>query len=213
MAHFLVIGASKGIGLQTVKRGLALGHRIRGFARSAASMDIADPSFAPFPGDATNPEDLKRALDGIDAVILTLGIKESVAMLWKEVTLFSDATRALIPAMEAAGVDRLVCLTGIGTGESVSAFSRIERLGHSVVLGKPYQDKTRQEEMIRASSLRWTFARPVILTNGGFTGRYRVLTNPDEWRLGLISRADVADFLIRAAEDDSLVGAAPVLTR
>ena len=213
MAHLLVIGASRGVGLETVRRGLELGHRIRAFSRSAAEMRLADPALEPAPGDATDPADLTRALDGIDAVVMTLGIKESPAMLWREVTLFSDATRALIPAMETAGVRRLVVLTGIGTSESVSALSSIERIGHRALLGKPYADKTRQEEMIRASGLDWTFARPTILTKSGYTGRYKVLTDPREWRMGMISRADVADFLIRAATDDAYIGQAPVLTR
>ncbi|SFE65611.1 NAD(P)-dependent oxidoreductase [Roseivivax sediminis] len=213
MAHILVIGASRGIGLQTVQRGLELGHHMRGLARSPSRIDIVDSRFEAVQGDATNLEDVRRALTGVDAVILTLGIKESVAMLWQKVTLFSEATRVLIDAMQSTGPDRLVCLTGIGTSESIEALSRIERLGHSILLGEPYKDKTRQEDMIRASSLRWTFARPVILTNGKRTEGYKVLTDPKDWRMGLISRADVADFLVRAATDDSLVGQAPVLTR
>ncbi len=213
MAHLLVIGASRGIGLATVKRGLELGHRMRGFSRSADKIDIHDDNFEPCSGDATRTEDLERALQGVDAVIVTLGISESVSMIWKKVTLFSDATAALIPAMERAGVDRIVALTGIGTSESIEALSTLERMGHSFLLGEPYKDKTRQEEMIRASSLRWTFARPVILTNGKRTTDYKVLTDPKDWRMGLISRANVADFLVRAATDDSMVGQAPVLTR
>lgn len=211
MAHLLVIGASRGIGLETVKRGLELGHRMRGLSRSGVDLD--DPNFEPFTGDATSTDDLKVALAGIDAVIVTLGIKEGVSMLWKKVTLFSDATSALIPAMEAMGPDRIVALTGIGTSESIGALSTLERMGHSVLLGEPYKDKTRQEDLIRASSLRWTFARPVILTNGKRTETYKVLTDPKEWRMGLISRRDVADFLVKAATDEAMVGQAPVLTR
>ncbi|SLN74339.1 hypothetical protein ROJ8625_04043 [Roseivivax jejudonensis] len=213
MAHILVIGASRGIGLQTLKRGLELGHRMRGFSRSAEKIDIQDPNFDAVSGDATKPEDIRKALDGVDAVVMTLGIKESVSMIWKQVTLFSEATRALVTAMEEQGPDRLVALTGIGTSESIEALSTIERMGHSFLLGEPYKDKTRQEEIIRASALRWTFARPVILTNGKRTDGYKVLTDPKDWRMGIISRADVADFLVRAATDDSLVGQAPVLTR
>ena len=111
------------------------------------------------------------------------------------------------------GPDRIVALTGIGTSESIGALSTLERMGHSVLLGEPYKDKTRQEDLIRASSLRWTFARPVILTNGKRTETYKVLTDPKEWRMGLISRRDVADFLVKAATDEAMVGQAPVLTR
>ncbi|ETW12497.1 NAD-dependent epimerase/dehydratase [Roseivivax marinus] len=211
MAHILVIGASRGIGLETVKRGLDLGHRMRGFARS--KIEIENDAFEAVQGDATDRDDLTRALDGVDAVVLTLGIKESVSMIWKKVTLFSDATKALVPAMEQHGPDRLVCLTGIGTSESIEALSWVEKAGHSFLLGEPYKDKTRQEAIIRSSALRWTFARPVILTNGKRTETYKVLTDPKDWRMGIISRGDVADFLVKAATDDAMVGQAPVLTR
>ncbi len=210
--HILVIGASRGIGRATVREGLQRGHRIRAFSRSADDIPQQE-GLEPFAGDATDPADVARALEGVDAVVLALGIQEGLSMLWQEVTLFSDATSVLIPLMEAQGPDRLICVTGIGAGDSRSALSSVERLGHSVLLSKPYADKTRQEEMIRASGLRWTLVRPVILTNGSATHRYKVLTEPADWRMGVISRTDVAHFLITAAEDDTTVGTAPVLTR
>ena len=52
MAHVLVIGASKGIGLETVKAALAAGHRVRAFARSAADIAVSDPGLERFSGDA-----------------------------------------------------------------------------------------------------------------------------------------------------------------
>ncbi|MDU8912813.1 NAD(P)-dependent oxidoreductase [Aestuariicoccus sp. MJ-SS9] len=209
----LVIGASKGIGLETVKAALDAGHAVRAFSRSAGGIALDHPLLEKMDGDATSAEDVARALDGVDAVAMTLGIKESIAMLWQKVTLFSDATRVLLPLMEAQGPDRLICVTGIAAGDSVSALSRLERMGHSFLLGEPYKDKTRQEEMIRASTLRWTLARPTILTHGPRTGSYKVLTDPKDWRLGLISRADVADYVVRALDDPAAVGAAPVLAR
>ena len=210
--HLLVIGASRGIGAATVAEALRRGHRVRAFARSAGDMAPRE-GLEPFTGDATDATDLDRALQGVDAVILALGIRESVAMLWQEVTLFSRATRTLIPLMEAHGPDRLIAVTGIGAGDSRRALSLPERIGHRVVFSKPYADKTRQEELIMQSRLRWTIARPTILTRGAASRRYQVLTDPAQWRMGLISRADVADFLVRAAEDDSTVGTAPVLAR
>lgn len=210
--HILVLGATQGIGAKCVDRALTGGHRVRAFARSAGDMDPR-PNLEPFPGDATKPEDLSAALDGVDAVIFALGIKESVAMLWQEVTLFSDATKALLPAMEDAGVARLIAVTGFGAGDSANAMSRIERMGHRAILGKPYADKDRQEELIRASNLDWTIARPVILTNSSSPRGYKVLEDPKDWRNGLISRGDVADYAITAIEKNMNIRQAVVLSR
>src|SRR5262249_1651726 len=72
-------------------------------------------------------------------------------------------------------------------------------------------NKDAQEWIIRESALKWVIARPAVLTNGPRTGTYRVLVDPQEWRSGFISRADVADFLVKQISDDALVGQTPVL--
>lgn len=209
----LVIGASSGIGLEVVKRALADGHGVRAFARSAEEMDISDAGFEAFAGNALDGGDLARALAGIDAVILALGVPLKKSTPLDGTSLFSKATETLLPAMREAGVDRLLAVTGFGAGDSKDAMSALERAGHHLLLGGAYADKDTQEEMIKASDLRWTLVRPVILTGGGRSGRYKVLTDPSDWRNGLISRGDVADYLVRAAAGEMHVHQAVVLAR
>ena len=74
-----------------------------------------------------------------------------------------------------------------------------------------YDDKDVQEWIIRSSGLDWTIVRPGLLTNGPATGCYRVLTAPKDWQFGVISRADVADFLVQAIDDRALIGTTPLL--
>jgi uncharacterized protein YbjT (DUF2867 family) len=103
--------------------------------------------------------------------------------------------------MAAAGVRRLIAVTGFGAGRSRAAMSYLEKTGHGLVLGKPYADKDRQEVLIEASDLDWTIVRPVILTKGRKSGTVRVLRELSEWRNGLISRADVASYLVQALDE------------
>ena len=42
-------------------------------------------------------------------------------------------------------------------------------------------------------------------------GAYRALVEPDEWGMGKISRADVADFLVSQVDDDTYLGKTPLL--
>ena len=196
----LVLGATSGIGALTVDEALSRGLRVRGFARGADSLAPRD-GLEPFAGDALDAADLARALEGVRAVIYALGIRERVSMIWQEETLFSRTTAALIDAMQAADVTRLVAVTGFGAGRSHDAMSTLERLGHKTVLGRVYDDKSRQEALIMQSGLDWTIARPVILTNGARTGKARVLRSPQEWRNGLVSRRDVAAYLVDAVID------------
>lgn len=201
MAHVLVIGASQGIGLETTKAGLAAGHCVRAFARSAAFIERSGPQLDRFTGDALDAGDVARALDGIDVVVQALGVP--VRDLLRPVRLFSDAINVLVPAMERAGVRRLIAVTGIGAGDSRDAIGPQQRLPFRLVFGHVYDDKDAQEMDIRRSGLAWTLVRPGVLTSGATTGRYQVLTEPSSWRGGLIGRADVAGYIVGQITDPS----------
>ncbi len=99
----LIIGASKGIGLETTRQALDAGHQARALARSAPAIPLSDRNLEKMRGDALKAKDLEGALNGIDVVIQTLGV--GFSDLFRPVRLFSDATRALIPAMKAQGVN------------------------------------------------------------------------------------------------------------
>ncbi|WP_311273813.1 SDR family NAD(P)-dependent oxidoreductase [Methylobacterium sp. WCS2018Hpa-22] len=209
MAHVLVIGASQGIGLETVKAALAAGHRVRAFARSAATMSLSGQGLERFPGDALNAADVTSALEGIDVVVQALGVPAK--NLLGPVTLFSAATNVLVPAMEKAGVRRILAVTGFGTGDSRDAIGLLQRIPFRLVFGRAYDDKDAQEMRIRRSGLDWTFVRPGVLTPGSATERYKILTEPASWRNGLISRADVAHFIAGEIDGHSYARKAVVL--
>ncbi len=211
-APIVVLGATSGIGALVADEALRHGLSVRGFARSANNMAHRD-RLEPIAGDARNLDDLKRAVQGAQAVIYALGIKERPAMLWAHETLFSQSTEVLLDVMATAGVTRLVAVTGFGAGRSRAAMSSVEKLGHGLLLGRVYADKSRQEELIQRSALDWTIVRPVILTKGPRTGRYRVLSKPSAWRNGLISRSDVAEYLVRSVIEGLNLREDVVLTR
>lgn len=210
--RIVVFGATSGIGKDAVEEALSRGHLVRAFARSAGGMEPRE-GLELCAGDALDPADVARAIKDVDAVIYCLGITESVSMLWKEVTLFSESTRVLLGQMAEVGLKRLVVVTGFGAGRSKTAMSSVERMGHRAILGKPYEDKDRQEQLLMQSDVDWTIARPVILRNSARTGSYKVLRDPSEWRNGLIPRADVAVYLVDAIEDDLDLRADVVLAR
>jgi putative NADH-flavin reductase len=212
LATVLIVGASRGIGLETVKRALEAGHKLRALARSARRIPIDHPDLEKIAGDALDPSIVKRALDGVDAVIETIGVAPSPEAILKPVRLFSRATRVLVNLMTETGVKRLVCVTGIGAGDSRDKGGFLySAVLLPLVLKRVYDDKDVQEQIIRNSALDWVIVRPGLLTRGPRTGSYRVLANPGEWRMGKISRADVADFLVGQIDDDTYLGKTPLL--
>jgi uncharacterized protein YbjT (DUF2867 family) len=212
MATVLIIGASRGIGLATVKRSLKAGHSVRAMSRSATAIRLHDPKLQKLDGDARDRDTTERALAGVDAVIQTLGISSDPELIITGTRLFSAATRILVRAMEASTVRRLICVTGFGAGNSRGRGGILYNLGSELLLGRIYADKDVQERIIRHSQLDWTNVRPTILTSGPRTKAYRVLVNPRDWRPGFISRADVADFLVKQIDDTTLLRKTPALT-
>lgn len=208
----LVIGASRGIGLEAVKHCLRRGHRVRALARSAESIPISDARLEKRNGNALDRDDVAASLVGVDAVVLALGIPLGPEMALKPVRLFSQCTRVVVSEMSSAGVKRLICVTGYGAGDSRASIGCLQGAVFRFVLGRAYDDKSIQERMIRASDLDWVIARPTFLTRGPATGCYKVIVEPRGWRNGFISRSDVADFLVRQVDDDALLGQTPVLT-
>ena len=113
----LIIGASQGIGLATTRQALAAGHKVRAFARSADAIPLEDPKLEKMRGDALNSQDVATALNGVDVVIQTLGIR--IGSMFRPVLLFSEATRILVDAMASQHVRRLISVTGFGAGEQL----------------------------------------------------------------------------------------------
>jgi putative NADH-flavin reductase len=208
----LIIGASGGIGIEAVRLALERGLRVRAMARNADRIRIDHPLLETRSADASDPSAVRAALEGVDAVIHVVGAAPSLRRMFTPIDVFSKTTEVLVSEMARAGVRRLVVVTGIGAGDSREAFSLPERMTHRLVLGTAYDDKDRQEAIIRESDLDWLIVRPTILTNGRGRGRYQVLVDPNQWRNGLIARRDVADFLVREVIAPNHIRVAPVVT-
>jgi putative NADH-flavin reductase len=212
MAKVLIIGASRGIGLETAKAALLAGHNVRALARSAASIPIQNPGLEKVPGNALDSSTIRNVLEGVDVVVQALGVDIAPRSVFERTTLFSQSTRILVDAMKTAGVKRLIAVTGLGAGDSRGHGGMIyDSVVFPLLLKRVYDDKDVQEWIIGSSELDWTIVRPGLLTNRPVTGRYRVLTAAEDWRFGIISRADVADFIVRQIDDRKLIGTTPLL--
>jgi putative NADH-flavin reductase len=212
VATVLIIGASRGIGLEAVKAALEAGHSVRALARSAQRICLDHPKLEKIAGDALEMVTVKRALTGVDVVIQSLGVAPGLEAIVKPTRFFSKATRVLVTAMEKAKVKRLICVTGFGAGDSRGHGGFLYSVAFHLLLGRVYDDKDVQERIVRNSKLDWVIVRPVILTDGLKTNAYRALVDPRDWTCGFISRADVADFLVKQIDDDAFLHKTPVLT-
>lgn len=206
--NITIIGASAGIGLATVQQALDQGHMVTALSTQTAS--IPDHShLTKVNGSAISVSDLKKVMAGAEAVIITIGTQNK-----KPNTLFSDTASALVKAGAALFFTAPVfIITGFGAGASSGFLSFFMRTVIRIFLKHQYIDKTMMEEIIVHSNLNWEIVRPGMLTNGPLTQKYKVLPNLYKGiRIGKISRADVADFLLHEAENPTMLGQYPALT-
>ena len=213
----LVVGATGGTGRATIDALVARGHRVTAFSRHAEALENDSDQVTLLNGDATNPDDVDRAVAGHDAVIITLGITENPL----RVRLFGAArtpldvrsagTRNVISAMRRHGVTRLVVQSSYGVGDTRSSLRWVERLFFSLLLKPQIADTEVQEIEVRDSGVDWVLARPVHLTDedsddmpfASAEGQVR------EWK---ISRKGVARFLAMAAQGPEYLGQSVALS-
>jgi putative NADH-flavin reductase len=207
--NILIVGATRGIGRQLLERALAAGHAVTALVRNPQRFTAQHERLRVVKGDILDPASVDVAMAGQDAACCTIGVKAP----WIRVTLFSEGTRNLLQAMKKAGVRRLLCVTGIGAGDSRGHGGFLyDRIFYPLLLWPIYADKDRQESLIRASDVDWTIVRPGFLTNGPLTGKYRVLTDMTGVTAGWISRGDVADFMLKDLESNRYLRQTPLLT-
>src|SRR3954466_5775300 len=205
----LVLGATGATGRLIVNQAVARGYDVTVLVRSAEkASDITGAKL--IVGDARDERVLREALKGRDAVVSALGTPVSP---FREVTLLSTATRALVDAMKAEQVSRLVCITGMGAGDSARHGGFLfDNLIFPLLLKQVYADKNRQEAIVRDSGLDWVLVRPSILNDKPGRGSVRALTDLSDYHGGSISRQDVATFVLDHLRTDAWLHRAPLIT-
>ena len=209
MSKIVILGATGPTGRHIVHQAVSRGYDVTILARSPEKA-VGLKGAKLVLGDARDEAALRQALKGRAAVISALGTPASP---FRAVTLLSTATRALVHAMAAEHVSRLVAITGVGAGDSRGHGGAL--FDHAIfplLLRRVYEDKNRQEDIIRASGLDWTIVRPTILTNKEATKTVRALTDLQDFHGGNISREDVATFVLDQVSSDAWRHQSPLIS-
>jgi putative NADH-flavin reductase len=206
----LIFGATGKTGFELVNQALEQGHIVTAFARNPEDIMQKHDNLTVVKGDILKYSTIENVIKDHDKVISALGIRTL-----KKNTIISDGTKNIIRAMEKHNVKRFIVISSIGVRESKQQQKGLGFLYNNFVipyaLKNMFQDKELQEKYIMKSSLDWTIIRPARLTNGKHTKEYRIFSSDDKNIKSKISRADVADYMIKQLTDKLNIWTEPLL--
>ena len=207
--NLLIFGSTGGTGRQVVQQALEQGHTVTAFARDPVKLNIQHTNLKVVQGDVMDSTSVEKALRGQDAVVCVLGAGQNMTSKIR-----SQGTQQIIQAMEKSGIRRFICQSTLGAGDSwenLNFFWKYIMFGF--LLRKPFADHQRQENHVQQSRLDWTIVRPGAFVDGERTGKYRHgFSGNDKTSKLKISRADVADFILKQLTDNSYLHQTPSIS-
>ncbi len=202
--RIVFFGASGRTGLELVNQALGQNHNVVAFIRNPAKFQIRHKNLSIARGDVLNKEQVESAVSGCEGVLFAVGGKP-----WDKRPICTEGIKNVIAAMQKHKAQRLVVESACGVKETRKGIYGRLLL---IIIKDIMKNKESMEDAINASQLDWVIVRPTILTKGTKTRTYRV---GQDLRLGIlpkISRADVADFMLKQLQDNTYIHQAPTIS-
>ncbi len=203
-----ILGASGKTGIPLVQQALEGGHHVVALVRTPSKLPIQHANLTVIQGDAMNADDTDKAIQGVDAVVNALGhVKGSPENL--QVTVITN----VLKSMEKHKVKRLITLTGAGVRDPQDKPKVIDHVFGfllKMVSGKVLEDSAAYINLVRQSKTDWTVIRGPRLTEGEHTGKAKMGYVGAESGTS-ISRADLAELMLKQLTDSTYVKKAPAV--
>jgi putative NADH-flavin reductase len=201
-----VFGATGGTGREVVEQALAVGTDVTVLVRDSARLSDKAKGANILIGDVLDLHSVEAALNGVDAVVVSLGSRSD-----SPENTVSEGTKNIITAMQSLGIKRLVVVTSLGIGDSKNQVPFVFKMVMKTVMRKIMEDKELQEKFVRESGLDWVILRPGELRGGPQSGQYTFGTDRSIMAKA-ITRADLAEFALVQCVDDRFLQKAVAIT-
>ncbi len=190
-----VFGASGGTGREFIRQACDAGYEVTAVVRDPGRVRVSHPGLYVVRADVMDPAAIGPVIAGSDAVVSALGSRTGRV----PTTVCADGATSIVRAMRGAGARRLVVVSA-GT-LTTDGDGPVTRLLVKPLLGRLLRhtiaDKRQMEDVVRSSGLDWTIVRPPMLTDGPHTGTYRIAIDRNVRGALRVSRADLADCMLR----------------
>ena len=197
----LVLGATGGIGQEIVRQAAERNHQVTAFVRAPERLKSIAARFGVIQGDPLNSAELERVIEDQDAILSGFGPRVPIAKT--DSTLLHRFGVAMSDAMRKVEIRRAVIVSTafLFKDSIIPPTNLVGRLFFPNMVA----DASEMESFFQKSGLDWTLVRPPRLTNGSRRGRFRVREGHLPGFGFMISRADVAAFMIKVAENRTFI--------
>ena len=204
--NLVIFGASRGVGRHLTELALEDGHRVTAVVRNPAAFELSHEGLDVVAGDVTDVDSVRRCVRGHDVLFCTVGADSRGAT-----TLYSTAAHNICGAIENQGRGRLIFLSNFGVLGEKGSGARTVAIAFMAkrLLRATLDDHRRALDELRSHDWDWIAVRPMRLTDGPRTGKYRVEAEGLPRGGVQISRADVADFMLKQATGNDYVHRIP----
>ena len=205
-----VFGATGGIGHWVVKFALDKGYEVTAFVRNPNKIKTKDSHLTIFQGQITDYKDIKKAVAGSDAVINALGL--SMSPFAKDFPAV-EANKLIIEAMKAEGVMRYIAW---GTpsvhadGDEKSYITVVPSIMAGIFLRRAKKAMVEIARDVEKSGLEWTIVRFMAPKDTAHTGKVKISFGKEKLNFN-ISRADIADFMLRQVNLKEYIHRMPII--
>ncbi|MGB5464353.1 MAG: SDR family oxidoreductase [Aureibaculum sp.] len=202
-----IVGGTGGTGRQVIEQALLENHLVTALVRNPVKLNTDHPNLKVIKGNILEPGTFEQAIKENEVVISALGHKR----FFIKTNILSEGTKNIVNAMEKHKVKRFICITSMGVNDSRFRLGLYYTLFViPVILLFYFLDKEKQERIIRQSYLDWTIVRPGQLTNGKKRTTYRHGSKLGSYIFTkMVSRADVAHFILQEVKNDKYIKKSP----
>lgn len=199
--NILLFGATGDMGQLVLKTALAANHSVKAFVRNPVGITLENKNLSVIKGNITDTASIESALSNVDVVVSTLGSKSFT----KHDTILIEGLRHILEAMGNTSVKRLIFVSAFGVGETYHEAAFVSKILFSTLLRIPYADKLEQEKLVKGSKTDWTLIHPARLTVDPSVGKYQVGEHLHLSSNSTISRAGVADFIVKQVDSKDFI--------
>jgi putative NADH-flavin reductase len=205
-----IFGTNGGIGRLLIKQALDKGNNVRAYVRNQTKLDLKHPNLVILQGELHDFDKIKQAVSGVDAVISTLG--PPLKRKYDDFSVLAGH-KNIIRAMKTENVRRFITIATPSvksTDDKPSLATKMPSIMAKIFFPSAYKEIVQLGEVVKSSPLEWTIIRFIAPNNKPRTGKVKITFGDTKINWG-ISRADIADFILKQTEDNQYIRSMPII--